>query len=62
MSDTFYCRIEALNLSDFRMNLIEDLADNMLHFCWNSHLLYHKDVALLRYYQIIRLIQNIFIN
>ena len=34
---TFYCRTEPLNLSDFIMNLIEDL--NMLQFCWSLNLL-----------------------
>ena len=34
--DTFYCAIEPQNLSDFMMNLIEDLI--MLQFCWSLNL------------------------
>ena len=40
VEDIFYCKIEPLNLSVFKMNLIEYL--NMLQFCWILNLLLPK--------------------
>ena len=57
---TFHCRIKPLNLSDFVMNLIEDL--NMLQFCWSLNLLLITTISRQLHYFIIRFIQSIFIN